>query len=185
HVLRHGGGHPARACSGGQHDVGAAQPRRSGESAVRGLSARALELRLAALCSRRAQDRVRPHAARHFSSGAATGGAAGRGLTRNAACAAAVDILLQRTCPFQERTVPVPPPQSTPPRTPFNQFNLWYLMLAILGVLWVRDIWMSMRQIEPIPYSEFVQQLKQGKVKEIAIADNTIQGTYKAPTAEG
>ncbi|HZQ61683.1 MAG TPA: ATP-dependent zinc metalloprotease FtsH, partial [Casimicrobiaceae bacterium] len=58
-------------------------------------------------------------------------------------------------------------------------------MLAILGVLWVRDIWMSMRQIEPIPYSEFVQQLKQGKVKEIAIADNTIQGTYKAPTTEG
>ena len=82
-----------------------------------------------------------------------------------------------------QRSQNVPDQAPTTPR--FNQFNLWYLLLAILGVVWVRDIWMNMRQIEPIPYSEFLQQVKEGKIKDVAIADNVIQGTYKAPSSDG
>jgi cell division protease FtsH len=58
-------------------------------------------------------------------------------------------------------------------------FNIWYLILAILGVLWLREIWVTATQVEPIPYSQFQQDLKEGKIKDIAISTNAIQGTYK------
>jgi cell division protease FtsH len=64
-------------------------------------------------------------------------------------------------------------------------FNIWYLIIAVVGVLWLRDIWVAARQVQPIPYSEFQQQLKEGRIKEIAISKDTIQGTYKQPIADG
>ena len=64
-------------------------------------------------------------------------------------------------------------------------FNIWYLIIAVIGVLWLREIWVTARQVQPIPYSEFQQQLKDGRIKEIAISRDTIQGTYKQPLADG
>jgi cell division protease FtsH len=58
-------------------------------------------------------------------------------------------------------------------------FNVWYVILAVLGVLWLRDLWMTASQVEPIAYSQFEQELKAGRVKDIAISNNIIQGTYK------
>ena len=64
-------------------------------------------------------------------------------------------------------------------------FSIWYLIIAVIGVLWLRDIWVTARQVQPIPYSQFEQQLKEGRIKEIAISKDTIQGTYKQPMAGG
>ena len=64
-------------------------------------------------------------------------------------------------------------------------FNIWYLIIAVIGVLWLREIWVTARQVQPIPYSEFQQQLKDGRIKEIAISRDTIQGTYQQPLADG
>src|SRR5437773_1253286 len=64
-------------------------------------------------------------------------------------------------------------------------FNIGYLILALIGVLWLREIWVTARQVQPIPYSEFQQQLKDGRIKEIAISRDTIQGTYQQPLADG
>ncbi len=66
-----------------------------------------------------------------------------------------------------------------------TQFTLWYLIIAIIGVFWLRDLWVTATQVEPIPYSDFQQQLKAGKIKDIAISDNIIQGTYKEKTPDG
>jgi cell division protease FtsH len=66
-----------------------------------------------------------------------------------------------------------------------TQFSIWYFVLAALAVLMLADAWKQYRQVEPIPYSEFQELLKAGKVKEIAILDNYIQGTLQTPTAEG
>ena len=44
-------------------------------------------------------------------------------------------------------------------------FNIWYLIIAVIGVLWLREIWVTARQVQPIPYSEFQQQLKDGRIK--------------------
>jgi hypothetical protein len=60
-------------------------------------------------------------------------------------------------------------------------FNLWYVIFAVLGVLWLRDIYVTSTQVQPIPYSEFEQSLKAGEIKDIAISNNVIQGTYKNP----
>ena len=64
-------------------------------------------------------------------------------------------------------------------------FNIWYLIMAILGVFWLREIWVTTRQVEPIAYSQFQQDLKDGRIKDIAISTNAIQGTYKEPKADG
>ena len=58
-------------------------------------------------------------------------------------------------------------------------FTVWYVILAILGVLWLRDIWSTASQVEAIPYSQFEQDLKGGKIKDISIANNVISGSYK------
>ena len=62
-----------------------------------------------------------------------------------------------------------------------TQFNLWYVIFAVLGVLWLRDIYATATQVEPVAYSEFEKELKAGEIKEIAISNNVIQGTYKNP----
>ena len=35
------------------------------------------------------------------------------------------------------------------------RFHFAYLLFALLGVFLIHDIWVSMRQVERIPYSEF------------------------------
>ena len=64
-------------------------------------------------------------------------------------------------------------------------FNLWYVLLALLAVVWLRDAWVNMNQVQTIPYSEFQHHLKAGELSEIAIANDTIQGKLKKPTADG
>jgi cell division protease FtsH len=66
-----------------------------------------------------------------------------------------------------------------------TQFTVWYVVIAIIGVLWLRDLWVTATQVQPIPYSEFQEQLKEGKISEIAISDNLVQGAYKEATKDG
>ncbi len=66
-----------------------------------------------------------------------------------------------------------------------TQFNIWYLIVAVLGVFLLRDLWVASTKVEPIAYSEFQHHLKAGRVKEIAISNNVIQGTYKTPLPDG
>jgi cell division protease FtsH len=66
-----------------------------------------------------------------------------------------------------------------------TQFHIWYVLVAVLGVLWLRDLWVTASQVEPIPYSEFQRQLKEGRIKEISVSNNAIQGTYKEPQPGG
>ena len=66
-----------------------------------------------------------------------------------------------------------------------TQFNLWYLVVAILAILWIREAWVNMTQVEPIPYSEFQRHLKEGRIKEISISSNLVQGTYKEALPDG
>ena len=42
-----------------------------------------------------------------------------------------------------------------------------------------------MRQVAPIPYSDFERYLEQDKVAEVAVSDNYIQGKLKEPLADG
>ena len=66
-----------------------------------------------------------------------------------------------------------------------TRFNIWYAVLAALGILFLQELWVQYRTVAPIAYSEFVQQLKEGNVEEIAVSANTIQGTFRKPLANG
>ncbi len=62
-----------------------------------------------------------------------------------------------------------------------TQISVWYFVLAVLAVLWLRELWVESRQVEPLPYSEFQRLLKEGQIKEITISDKLIQGTLVKP----
>ncbi|HUK08410.1 MAG TPA: ATP-dependent zinc metalloprotease FtsH [Stellaceae bacterium] len=66
-----------------------------------------------------------------------------------------------------------------------TQFHLGYLIAAMLGVLIIQAIWGYYNTVETIPYSEFQQDLKDGKIAEVRVSDKYIQGTLKAPDASG
>src|SRR5215467_16391708 len=66
-----------------------------------------------------------------------------------------------------------------------THFTIWYVVIAILCVFWVREAWLTARQVEPIPYSQFEQDLKAGRIKDVAISANSIQGTYKEKRPDG
>jgi len=59
------------------------------------------------------------------------------------------------------------------------QYNLWYVLAAVFGVLLLQALWQQYQQVEPIPYSQFQSYLKDGKIDDIVITDRYIQGTLK------
>ena len=62
-----------------------------------------------------------------------------------------------------------------------TQFSVWYFAFALLAMVLLNDLWQGARTTAPIPYSEFQTLVQEGKVADIAIADNQIHGTFKAP----
>jgi cell division protease FtsH len=64
-----------------------------------------------------------------------------------------------------------------------HKFSLWYVVLGIWVVLIVQNYIASMYAAQIIPYSQFLSLLKTGKVTEIAISANQIQGKMKVDGA--
>ena len=66
-----------------------------------------------------------------------------------------------------------------------KRFNLWYWVAAVVGILLIQYYVGVAQKIAPIPYSQFQELLKGGKVAEIGISDRFIQGTLKEPLPGG
>ncbi|MDY0011560.1 MAG: ATP-dependent zinc metalloprotease FtsH [Rhodocyclaceae bacterium] len=66
-----------------------------------------------------------------------------------------------------------------------TQFSLLYFIFAIFAVSVLHDLWVQARTVEPLAYSEFQRLVAAGKVTEISITDNTIQGSLKEPLPDG
>ena len=64
-----------------------------------------------------------------------------------------------------------------------HKVSLWYIVLGFWGILILHNLLVSAFAIKTIPYSEFLQLLKEGKVSEVAISSNQIQGRI-GPTGE-
>lgn len=60
-----------------------------------------------------------------------------------------------------------------------HKFSIWYVLLGIWFVLIIQNYLGSSFAIKTIPYSEFLNLLKEGKVIEVAIGANQIQGKFK------
>jgi cell division protease FtsH len=62
-----------------------------------------------------------------------------------------------------------------------TKFNIWYVALAFMGVIFIHELFMSATRIVEIPYSEFQAYIKAGQVKEIRIGQTHIQGVLREP----
>jgi len=60
-----------------------------------------------------------------------------------------------------------------------TQFHLWYVVAAVLGILVLQQLWTQSQQTAVIPYSEFLDDLKAGKIAEVSVSGDYIQGQLK------
>src|SRR5918997_1869293 len=66
-----------------------------------------------------------------------------------------------------------------------TRFNVGYFIAAALGVFFIQQLITAATQIAPIPYSEFQQLLRDGKVATVGVSDRFLQGTLKDPLPGG
>src|SRR3954464_4653080 len=64
-------------------------------------------------------------------------------------------------------------------------YHAWYWIAALIAVLVIQMLFASYTQIAQIPYSQFQDDLKAGKIGEVRVSGNYIQGKLKAPDAQG
>ena len=62
-----------------------------------------------------------------------------------------------------------------------TKFHVGYIVIALFGVLLLHDAWVAYRTVEYVPYSEFEQFLRGGKVSEVVVSDQHIEGVLKTP----
>ncbi|WP_372738677.1 ATP-dependent zinc metalloprotease FtsH [Neptunomonas sp.] len=62
-----------------------------------------------------------------------------------------------------------------------HQINIWYVLLAVMGIVFLRDYWVQVNTIEPIPYSQFETYLDQGVIENVVIGSTSISGTFSSP----
>ena len=54
--------------------------------------------------------------------------------------------------------------------------NFAYVIMAVFGVLYLHSLFLSAFSAKPLPYSEFLALLKAGKVEEVTVSPNRIDG---------
>jgi len=76
-------------------------------------------------------------------------------------------------------------PEPDSPLGKIPRWNYWYLIIALIGISVAHDLWQQYQQVEPLPYSEFVRQLKANNVRDLAIGPRQIEGRLAQPLADG
>ncbi len=66
-----------------------------------------------------------------------------------------------------------------------TRINLVYAVLALFAIMWLQSLWVELRQVERISYSEFQEYLKTGRVSEITVYENRIEGALSRPAPGG
>ena len=66
-----------------------------------------------------------------------------------------------------------------------QRWLVWYAVLAIVGIMIFRAVYQDWQVVEPLPYSEFLQQLESKNVKEVAVYGDHLRGELIKPGADG
>jgi len=66
-----------------------------------------------------------------------------------------------------------------------TRFNVGYAVFAICALLFIEYAIVAANKIAVIPYSEYQQLLRDGKVDSVGISDRMVQGTLKEPLPSG
>jgi len=65
-----------------------------------------------------------------------------------------------------------------------HKFSIWYVLLGVWFVLILHNYLFSAMAIQTIPYSRFLTLVKDGRVTEVAISENHIQGKMRVEGSE-
>ncbi|HZB90255.1 MAG TPA: ATP-dependent zinc metalloprotease FtsH [Stellaceae bacterium] len=60
------------------------------------------------------------------------------------------------------------------------QFHVWYVIAAIIGIIVLQQLWMQSTEVTVLPYSEFLDDLKAGKVADVRVSGDYVEGQFKA-----
>jgi cell division protease FtsH len=60
-----------------------------------------------------------------------------------------------------------------------HKFSIWYVLIAVWIVLIIQNLIIQTFSVERIPYSGFIKALETGKISEVAITQDQIQGKIK------
>jgi cell division protease FtsH len=60
-----------------------------------------------------------------------------------------------------------------------HKFSIWYVLTAVWIVLIIQNLIVQTFSVERIPYSAFIKALETGKISEVAITQDQIQGKMK------
>ncbi|WOH60284.1 ATP-dependent zinc metalloprotease FtsH [Bradyrhizobium sp. BWC-3-1] len=66
-----------------------------------------------------------------------------------------------------------------------TRFNVAYAIFALLALSFIQYVFATAHAIAVLPYSEYQQLLRQGKVDSVGISDRLVQGTLKEPLPGG
>src|SRR5215211_3523852 len=66
-----------------------------------------------------------------------------------------------------------------------TKYHAWYWVAAIVVIMVIQGIFAAYTQIAQIPYSDFQDDLKAGKIGEVRVSGHYIQGRYKEPDPKG
>jgi cell division protease FtsH len=66
-----------------------------------------------------------------------------------------------------------------------TKWHAWYFVAAMFGILLLQQVWTQYQSVEHIGYSEFLSDLKAGKVEQVEVEGNFIAGTLKQPGTDG
>jgi cell division protease FtsH len=67
-----------------------------------------------------------------------------------------------------------------------TQFLIWYVVLAVIGIILLQNLLPRPQQAGTIPYSEFERYLKEGRISDVVVSSQYLEGTLKTEkTAQG
>ncbi|MBV9586304.1 MAG: ATP-dependent zinc metalloprotease FtsH, partial [Alphaproteobacteria bacterium] len=66
-----------------------------------------------------------------------------------------------------------------------THYHIWYWIAAIIALMIIQAVFASYTQIENIAYSDYLNDLKAGKIAEVRVSGNYIQGKFKEADAKG
>lgn len=86
-----------------------------------------------------------------------------------------------------------PAGNSTGPESPAQKFiqslslsggpSFWYLLIAVWLAFLVGQIWYDSTQVATIPYSQFLEYQKEGRVRDLQVSSSRITGSLTSPSA--
>ncbi|MHB2169903.1 ATP-dependent zinc metalloprotease FtsH [Alsobacter sp. R-9] len=66
-----------------------------------------------------------------------------------------------------------------------HKLDLGFILLMLVGGLLLQQIWATWRDVQTVPYSQFLTLVREQKFTQVTVASEYLQGTLKEPAADG